>query len=53
VPLAEVLDRLTMTRRAVGAGPAELLDWLGQLDQQVAQRLAESSMIPAARRPAP
>jgi uncharacterized protein (DUF885 family) len=47
VPLAEVLDRLDHDPGEPSAtGPAELLDWLSQLDQQVAQRLAEEFDIP-------
>jgi len=47
VPLAEVLDRLDHDpAEPSAAGPAELLDWLGQLDRQVARRLAEEFDIP-------
>jgi uncharacterized protein (DUF885 family) len=47
VPLAEVLDRLDHDPgEPSAAGPAELLDWLGQLDQQVARRLGEEFDIP-------
>src|SRR5829696_3511681 len=47
VPLAEVLDRLDHDPgEPSAAGPAELLDWLGQLDQQVARRLSEEFDIP-------
>jgi uncharacterized protein (DUF885 family) len=47
VPLAEVLDRLDNDPDEPSvAGPAELLDWLGQLDQQVARRLAEEFDLP-------
>lgn len=45
--LAEVLDRLDHDPdEPSAAGPAELLDWLGQLDQQVARRLGEEFDIP-------
>jgi len=47
VPLGEVLDRLDNDPgEPSAAGSAELLDWLGQLDQQVARRLAEEFDIP-------
>jgi uncharacterized protein (DUF885 family) len=47
VPLAEVLDRLDHDLgQPSAAGPAELLDWLGRLDQQVARRLGEEFEIP-------
>jgi uncharacterized protein (DUF885 family) len=47
MPLAEVLDRLDHDPgEPSAAGPAELLDWLGQLDRQVARRLAEEFDIP-------
>ena len=47
VPLAEVVDRLDHDPgEPSAAGPAALLDWLGQLDQQVARRLAEEFDIP-------
>ena len=47
VPLGAVLDRLDRDpAEPSAAGPAELLDWLGQLDQQVARRLAEEFDIP-------
>jgi len=47
VPLPEVLDRLDHDPgEPSAAGPAELLDWLGQLDQQVARRLGEEFDIP-------
>jgi uncharacterized protein (DUF885 family) len=47
VPLAEVLDRLDHDPgEPSAAGPAELLDWLGRLDQQVARRLDEEFDIP-------
>jgi uncharacterized protein (DUF885 family) len=47
VPLAEVLDRLDHDpAEPSAAGPAELLDWLGQLDRQVARRLADEFDIP-------
>jgi uncharacterized protein (DUF885 family) len=47
VALAEVLDRLDHDPdEPSAAGPAELLDWLGRLDQQVARRLGEEFDIP-------
>ena len=47
VPLAEVVDRLDHDPREPSAArPGELLDWLGQLDQQVARRLGEEFDIP-------
>jgi uncharacterized protein (DUF885 family) len=47
VPLAEVLDRLDHNPgEPSAAGPAELLDWLGRLDRQVARRLGEEFDIP-------
>ena len=47
VSLAEVLDRLDHDPgEPSAAGPAELLDWLGRLDQQVARRLNEEFDIP-------
>jgi uncharacterized protein (DUF885 family) len=49
VPLAEVVDRLDHDHdpgEPSAAGPAELLDWLGHLDQQVARRLSEEFEIP-------
>jgi uncharacterized protein (DUF885 family) len=47
VALAEVLDRLDHDPdEPSAAGPAELLDWLRRLDQQVARRLAEEFDIP-------
>jgi uncharacterized protein (DUF885 family) len=47
VPLGEVLDRLDHDPgEPSAAGPAELLDWLGQLDRQVARRLSEEFDIP-------
>ncbi|HEX3213481.1 MAG TPA: DUF885 domain-containing protein [Actinomycetota bacterium] len=47
VPLAEVVDRLDHDPgEPSAAGPAALLDWLGQLDQQVARRLAGEFDIP-------
>src|SRR5215217_8351253 len=43
----EELDRLDHDPgEPSAAGPAELLDWLGQLDQQVARRLGEEFDIP-------
>jgi uncharacterized protein (DUF885 family) len=45
--LAEVLDRLDNDPSEPStAGPDELLNWLRQIDQQVAQRLAEEFDIP-------
>jgi uncharacterized protein (DUF885 family) len=45
--LAEVLDRLDNDpSEPSAAGPDELLEWLGQIDQQVAQRLAQEFDIP-------
>jgi uncharacterized protein (DUF885 family) len=45
--LAEVLDRLDHDPgEPSAAGPAELLEWLGQLDRQVARRLSEEFDIP-------
>jgi uncharacterized protein (DUF885 family) len=47
VALAEVLDRLDHDPdEPSAAGPAELVDWLRRLDQQVARRLAEEFDIP-------
>ena len=47
VPLAEVVDRLDHDPHEPSAArPGELLDWLGQLDQQVARRLGEEFDIP-------
>jgi uncharacterized protein (DUF885 family) len=47
IPLTEVVDRLDHDLgEPSAAGPAELLDWLGQLDQQVARRLGEEFDIP-------
>jgi uncharacterized protein (DUF885 family) len=47
VPLAEVLNRLDHDPgEPWAAGPAELLDWLGRLDQQVARRLRDEFDIP-------
>jgi uncharacterized protein (DUF885 family) len=47
LPLQEVLDRLDNDQsEPSAAGPAALLDWLRQVDQQVAQRLAEDFDIP-------
>jgi uncharacterized protein (DUF885 family) len=47
VPLAEVVDRLDHDpAEPSAAGPAALLDWLGQLDQQVARRLDREFDIP-------
>jgi uncharacterized protein (DUF885 family) len=47
VALAEVLDRLDHDPgEPSAAGPAELLDWLGQLDQQAARQLGEEFDIP-------
>jgi uncharacterized protein (DUF885 family) len=47
VPLPEVLDRLDHDPgEPSAAGPAELLDWLSRLDQQVARRLSEEFDIP-------
>jgi uncharacterized protein (DUF885 family) len=45
--LAEVLDRLDNDpSEPSAAGPDELLNWLRQIDQQVAQQLAEEFDIP-------
>jgi uncharacterized protein (DUF885 family) len=45
--LPEVLDRLDNDpSEPSAAGPDELLEWLGQIDQRVAQRLAEEFDIP-------
>ena len=45
--LAEVVDRLDHDPGEPSAAvPAELLDWLGQLDQQVARQLGEEFDIP-------
>jgi uncharacterized protein (DUF885 family) len=47
LPVQEVLDRLDNDpSEPSAAGPDALLDWLGQIDQQVAQRLAEEFDIP-------
>ena len=47
LPLQEVLDRLDNDpSEPSAAGPDELLDWLRQVDQQVAQRLAGEFDIP-------
>jgi uncharacterized protein (DUF885 family) len=45
--LVEVLERLDNDpAEPSAAGPDELLEWLGQIDQRVAQRLAEEFDIP-------
>jgi uncharacterized protein (DUF885 family) len=45
--LVEVLERLDNDPvEPSAAGPDELLEWLGQIDQRVAQRLAEEFEIP-------
>jgi uncharacterized protein (DUF885 family) len=45
--LQEVLDRLDNDlAEPAAAGPAELLDWLPRVDEQVARRLAEEFDIP-------
>jgi uncharacterized protein (DUF885 family) len=47
LPLQEVLDRLDNDpSEPSAAGPDELLEWLRQVDQQVAQRLAGEFDIP-------